>query len=73
MCAFMMGTMSCDVVEKVRPLSRLALLATTWNKKSTGAAMLGMTGVISGGEDGLALEEGEPTRGHAVVLRQQMA
>ena len=73
MCTFVMGTMSCDVVEEVRPLALLALLATTWDKKSIGAAVLGTTGVIGGGEDGLALEEGKPARGNAVVPRQQMA
>ena len=72
MCAFMMGTMSCDVVEEVRPVARLAPLAIAWDKKSTGAAALGTIGVIGGGEDSLAPEEGEPARGHAVVPRQQM-
>jgi hypothetical protein len=68
-----MGTMSCDVMEEVRPVVRLAPLAIAWDKKSTGEAALGMAGVISGGEDGLAPEEGEPARGHAVMPRQQMA
>jgi hypothetical protein len=73
LCTFMMGTMSCDVMEEVWPIVRPAPLAIAWDKKSTGAAALGMAGVISGGEDGLAPEEGELAGGHAVVPRQQMA